>query len=64
MKVYLQKIITLVLLLFIFNLHTASAGEKQENDGCYAITNFEIFEDVNGVYDFDAISLPMFEDHF
>lgn len=64
MKVYFQKIITALLLLFIFSLHTAFAGEKQGTDGCYAITNFEIFEDVDGVYDFDTISSPMFEDHF
>lgn len=64
MKVYLQKIITLILLLSIFNLHTASAGEKQENDGCRTITNFEVFEDVNGVYDFDTIQSSALNTHF
>lgn len=66
MKVYFQKIIMFFLLLFIFNLfnlHIAFAGEKLES-GRYAITNFEIFEDASGTYDFDAIRSSSFAERF
>lgn len=64
MKVYFQKIITVFLLLLIFSLHTAFAEEKQGSDGHYSVRNFDIFEDVNGSYDFNTISDPAFAEQF
>ncbi|MDF2565235.1 MAG: periplasmic/7TM domain sensor diguanylate cyclase [Massilibacillus sp.] len=64
MKIYFRKLITIFLLLFVFSLHTVFAGEKQGTEGHYSITNFETFEDVNGVYDFATISSPAFSEQF
>lgn len=64
MKIYIQKIITVFLLCFIFNLHAVWAGETQGTDERCAITNFEIFEDVNGAYDFDTVRSIEFEGKF
>jgi two-component system, sensor histidine kinase LadS len=64
LKLYFQKIITVFLLLFILSLHTVFAGEKQGIDGYYSITDFDIFEDVNGAYDFTTISSPAFAEEF
>ncbi|MBP2629532.1 MAG: periplasmic/7TM domain sensor diguanylate cyclase [Firmicutes bacterium] len=64
MKIYFKKIITFFLLCFIFNLHSAWAGEKQGTDERCAITNFEFFEDVNGGYDFDTVRSIEFEKKF
>jgi len=64
LKLYFSEITAFFLLLFILSLHTAFAGEKQGFDGYYSITDFEIFEDVNGEYDFTTISSPAFAGQF
>lgn len=64
MKACLPKILVFFLLSFLFACPKAWAGEKAADNDCYPITNFEIFEDVAGTYDFATISSPAGADKF
>lgn len=55
-----------ILITILFNgLHnTVFAWQSLEQPDVYSITNFEIIEDSNGVYDFDTISSNAFTNQF
>ncbi|MCE5285845.1 MAG: sensor domain-containing diguanylate cyclase [Pelosinus sp.] len=64
-KKWLHKIMLLLLLLLIGSglANVTVAWEKQGNDA-YSMTDFELFEDANGEYDFAAISSAVFTNQF
>ena len=64
MKACLHKTLLFFLLSLLFACPAAEADEKQADSDCYPITNFEIFEDVDGTYDFATISSPAGADKF
>lgn len=65
LKISRISLLLILIMIFINGLpNVVFAWQRLEQPDVYSITNFEIIEDVNGVYDFAAINSDAFTNQF